>query len=220
MTTYRDFFRTRGKETFSEYWNDFMTYLATDFALTTIEAGGGSATEAIGNLPHGVLVVTNDAADNDYDAFQTAESFKFVSGKKLQFGARFKLNEVVQSDLMIGLHIIDTNPFSTEPTDGIYFRKDDGDALLDFVVKKGGTASTLTGTAGVSALVADTWHSIEFYYDGGDSIDAFLDGQRIGSLPVTNAPDTEEIAVSFCVQNGEAVAKVLSMDLIFARQER
>ena len=40
------------------------------------------------------------------------------------------------------------------------------------------------------------------------------------SAPLTNVPDDEELALSFAVQNGEAVAKVLSVDYIGATQER
>ena len=36
----------------------------------------------------------------------------------------------------------------------------------------------------------------------------------------TNAPDDEELAVSFGIQNGEAVAKVMTLDYISAGKER
>lgn len=217
MATYRDFFWTRGKEAFIEYFNDFHQQVLADWTITKV----GTGTNVIGNLAGGQLVITNSAADNDYVAYQLAsETFKFVKGKKLQFVAIFSTPEVVQSDIMIGLHILDTNPFSTEPAHGIYFRKDDGDALLDCIVVKGGTASTLVGQSGVSSLTNSKSHRVEFYYDGQDEIDFYLDQVRIGSLPITNAPDTEEISVSFVIQNGEAVAKSMNVDMVLARQER
>jgi hypothetical protein len=36
----------------------------------------------------------------------------------------------------------------------------------------------------------------------------------------TNAPDDEELAVSFAIQNGEAAAKVMTLDYISAGKER
>ena len=221
MTTYRKFDAFRDKEAFSEYFEDFFKYTAGDWTITTTEAGAGSATEALGAGPHGQLVITNDAADNDADFFQSTTEFaKFVVGKKLQFGARFKVSDATDSDVVFGLQITDTTPLAV--TDGIYFRKDDGDTLLDCVVIKDSTASTLTGILGTSTVLADdTWIDVEFYYDGAsDDIDFYVNGLRVGSLPITNAPDDEELAVSFGIQNGEAVAKVMTIDYIFVRAER
>ena len=37
---------------------------------------------------------------------------------------------------------------------------------------------------------------------------------KVGSGVNTNAPDDEDLAVSFGIQNGEAAAKVITMDYI------
>jgi hypothetical protein len=219
--TYRKFTGYRDREAFSEFFEDFFKYAAGDWTITTTEAGTGSATEALGAGPHGQLVVTNAAGDNDLDFFQSTTEFaKFVVGKKLQFGARFKVSDATESEIVFGLQITDTTPLAV--SDGIYFRKDDGDTLLDCVVVKDSTASTLEGILGTSTVLADdTWIDVEFYYDGAsDDIDFYVNGLRVGSLPITNAPDDEDLAISFGIQNGEAVAKVLTVDYIFVRSER
>lgn len=204
------------KEAFTEYWDDFVTFNAAEWTITTTEAGAGSATEALGNTAGGVLVVTNDAADDDADFFQkVGESFKFVSGKRLMAKMRFKLSDATQSDFVFGLQITDTTPLAV--TDGIYFQKDDGDALLDFHVVKNSTATDVTG---IATLEDDTWTIIEFYYDGQGLFDLFVDGENVGSAALTNVPDDEELTVSFGVQNGEAVSKVLSVDYIRVVGER
>src|SRR5688500_1063539 len=65
------------------YFNDFDTFVAGDWTITTTEAGAGSATEALTDADGGVLLVTNDAADNDADFFQkVGESFLLASGKR------------------------------------------------------------------------------------------------------------------------------------------
>ena len=46
------------------------------------------------------------------------------------------------------------------------------------------------------------------------------DNVKVGSAVGTNAPDDEELAVSFGIQNGEAVAKVMTLDYISAGKER
>jgi hypothetical protein len=74
------------------YHEDFDKYTTSDWVITTTEAGGGDATEALGDGDGGLLVVTNDAADNDSDEFQWAggsggviESFKYEAAKGLYF---------------------------------------------------------------------------------------------------------------------------------------
>lgn len=223
MSTFRKFDWNAARSDFFTLFTDFFTYTVGDWVITTTEAGAGSATEALSSAAGGVLVITNDDADNDLDAFQWAggagavvETFKFTAGKKLQFAARFKLLEVLQADLMIGLYITDTDPIGGV-TDGIYFRKVDGDATLSLVAEKNSTESAVE----VTDLVAGTFVTVEFYYDGSNArIIAYVNGAVAGSVPLTNAPDDEEIALSYVVQNGQAVANVLSIDYIGASQQR
>lgn len=223
MAKYRSFVEGRASSAFFGIFTDFLTYSASDWVITTTEAGAGSATEALANAAGGLLVVTNDAADDDFDAFQWAggtgavvEPFKFVDGKKLQFTTRLKLSDITQCDLMAGLWITDTTPIAGV-TDGIFFRKSDGSTTLYLVVKKD---STETAVALDVTLVADTMVELEWYYDGGDYIVAFADGVPVGRAATTNAPNDEELALSFVIQNGEAVAKVLTIDYVGAQQER
>lgn len=217
MTTYRKFGSTRDRNAFATDFDDFFKYAAADWTLTTVEAGGGAATEAVGPGPGGLLVVTNDNFDNDADWFQrTAESFKYVAGKKLQFTMRFKLSRV-DGDFMAGLYITDTDPIGGV-SDGIYFRKLAAEAGLTLVVEKNAAESTAVV---IETLAVDTWYIVEFYYDGSDDkIKAYVDRIGSGSVPLTNAPDDEDLAVSFGFQNGSANAGVLTVDFIGAQQER
>lgn len=202
---------------YHSFFDDFDKFTAADWTITTTEAGTGSATEAVGNADGGVLVVTNAAGDDDADFFQWAkETFKFVSGKRLYFAMRFKLSDATDSDFVAGLQITDTTPLAV--SDGIYFQKDDGDASLDFHVTKD---STTTSKSAVATLADDTYVKIAFHYDGSSSdIDIMIDDAIVGAVALTNVPDDEELTVSFGVQNGEAVAKVLSVDYIEVVKER
>jgi hypothetical protein len=217
MTTYRKFFQDRDRFAFATDFDDFHKYAAGDWTLTTVEAGAGSATEALGAGVGGLLVVTTDAADNDNDFYQRAtESFKFVSGKALQFVMRFKLSRV-DGDFMAGLHITDTDPIGGV-SDGIYFRKLAAEAGLSLVVEKDAAESAVVS---ITTLAADTWYIVEFYYDGSDDkIKAYVNGIGAGSVPLTNAPNDEDLALSFGVQNGSANAQILTVDFVGAQQER
>ena len=199
------------------YFNDFDIYTAGDWTVTETDS---AATQAITNEDGGVLLITNTASDDDLVGLQGKETFKFESGKELFFKTRFKVSDATDSDLVIGLQITDATPLAV--TDGVYFRKDDGDANLDFVVVKDSTATTSTA---ITTLSDDTYITIGFYYDGIDKIEYFAGSDSVspvylGKSVVTNLPDNEDLAVSFAIQNGEAAAKTMSIDYIFASKAR
>lgn len=198
------------------FFDDFDRYVAGDWTITTTEGGSGDATEALADVDGGVLLITNDDADNDLDFFQKkGESFLMASGKKAWFKARFAVSDATQSDFVMGLQITDTSPLAV--SDGIFFQKDDGDTNLDFHVEKDGTATS----ASAIATVADaTYLIVGFYYNGVDAIEYYVNDVKIGTLAVTNLPDDEELTISFGIQNGEAAAKTMSVDYIFAAKER
>ena len=202
---------------YHKYFNDFDTYAAADWSITTVETG--SATEAVTDFDGGALLVTNGTADNDRDVFFLAgESFKFVSGKKLWFSARWTVGDATDSDAFIGLCIkTATDPVGTAPTDGVFFRKDDGDANLDFVVTKNSTATT---SSALSTITAATMIETSFYYNGVDNIAVYVDDVLKDNVAVTNLPDDEILAVFFAIQNGAAAAKTMTVDYIFCAKER
>jgi hypothetical protein len=194
------------------WFDDFDKYTAGDWTVTAV----GSGTSAISNADNGVLVLTNAASDDDSRFLQwTKETFKFIAGKKLWFKARIQISDATQSDFVLGLQITDTTPLAV--SDGVYFRKDDGDANLDFVVIKDSTATTVTA---ISTITAATWTELAFYYDGRSTIRVYKDDNFIGSSVTTNLVDDEELTISFGVQNGEAVAKNMSIDYILVAKER
>lgn len=198
------------------YFNDFDTYTAADWTITTTETGAGSASEALTDADGGVLLITNDAADNDADFFnKVGESFLFEENKKLWFKARFKVSDATQSDFVMGLQITDTTPLAV--SDGVYFVKSDGDTKADFVITKDSTATT---ESEVATIADDTYITLGFYYNGVDKIIYSANGTKVGDAVVTNLPDDEVMTISFGIQNGEAVAKTMSLDYIFVAKER
>lgn len=204
---------------FHHWMDDFDFYLATSWVNTET----GSGTQAVAQAKDGIFVITNAAADDDENWFQAtqlasgavAENWAHVSGKRLYWGMRFKISDATEAEFAVGLQVTDTAPLAV--ADGIFFRKDDGDANLDFVAS---ASSTDDEDLAIAVLADDTYMTLEFYYDGSSSyITAFKDGVAVGSLPISSLPTTE-LAISFGIKNGEAVAKIMSVDWIKVMQER
>ena len=204
-------------QTFYMYHNDFMTYNSGDWTITTTEAGTGSATEAVTSSAGGALLLTNAAGDNDLDFLQLkGEAFKLSTSKRAYFSARFKVNDVDQSDFVIGLGITDTTPLDT--TDGVFFISADGDAGLDFLVEKDNSATT---TEDVATMADDTFITVTWFIDPDTSkVYCSVNNAEPVAVANTNLPDDEELTVSFGIQNGEASAQTMTIDYVVAAVER
>lgn len=201
------------------YFNDFVDYTAGDWTITKTEAGAGSATHVLTDINGGALLITNDAADNDNVLYQkVGECFLLSSSKKAFFKTRFKASDATQSDIVFGLQVTDTT--SLDVTDGIYFLKADGVATFDVICRKDASTGSNSAT-GIATLANDTFIELAWYYDGEGLLYYAVDGVVKGSITASSSylPDTE-LTVSFGIQNGEAVAKTMTVDYVFAALER
>ena len=198
---------------FHNYMEDFDYYTAGDWTVTETDA---AATQALTDGDGGLLLITNSAADNDLVSLQKkGESFLFVAGKKLFYEARLKVSDATQSDVVVGLQITDTTPLDV--TDGVFFIKADGAATVNLRVEKDNTATTATS---IATMADDTFIRLGFYYNGSDAVQYFVNGALGGSMVVTNLPDDEVLTVTIAIQNGEAVAKTMTVDYVFVAKER
>ena len=197
---------------FHTYFEDFDYYAAADWTVTETQAG---ATQALTDGDGGLLLLTNTAADNDLVALQkVGESYRFASGKKLFFEARFKVSNATQSDVVMGLQITDATPLDV--TDGVFFLKSDDSTTINLLVEKNNTATTTS----VGTLADDTYIRLGFYYDGNSSIQAFVNGTYVATSATTNLVDDEDLTVSFALQNGNAVARTMTVDYVYVAKER
>lgn len=196
------------------YFDDFDTYTAGQWTVTET----GNATQALTDVDGGVLLITNAAADDDASYSQkVGESFLMEAGKRAVFKTRLKISDATQSDFVIGLQITDTTPL--DATDGIYFIKADGSTSVSAVCRKNATTGSTSATA--TTIASDTYIVLGWYYDGKSSVAVFVNDAKVATLDGSSSylPDTE-LTVSFGIQNGEAVAKTMSIDYIFAAKER
>ena len=193
---------------FAEYRNHFYNYVAGDWTITETGSGSRIVTDEVG----GVLLVTNAAADDDANRFQlVGEAFKPAAGKRIWVEGKFKISDATQSDFLFGIGITDTAPLAT--ADAIKFQKDDGDTNIDFLISNGSVDTLLpaVGTIGTSYI------KYGFKITGTDKVEYWIDGIKKGTSTV--ALPATEMRLSMLIQNGEAVAKTMSVDYIHAVQE-
>ena len=69
-------------------------------------------------------------------------------------------------------------------------------------------------------MANDTFVRLGFFYDGASAIEYSVNGVTKGTSVTTNLVDDEDLTVSFAIQNGEAVAKTMTVDYIFVAKER
>lgn len=207
------------------YWNDFHNYVAGDWTITRI---GTTPTEGlVTDEPGGALILTNSAADNDGDQLQLSKAnFTMSAGKKAWFKGRCKISDATQSDFAFGLIIVDTTILGAVDgggvTDGIFFSKDDGDTQIDFQVQK--DASTGQKRQANIGTMTTSYIDYGWYFDGGRYVEAYLNGVKVYTMDLSATPSTylpdAALTPSFAILNGEAVAKTLTVDYIFAAVER
>ena len=114
------------------------------------------------------------------------------------------------------LQLTDTSPLDV--TDGAFFLLTDGSTTLQFIVEKDGTQSTLDLP---TVMADDTFTTVGFVYDPKDlKFHVFQNNVLAGTVASTNAPDDEELNVSFGIQNGASAAKVMTIDYVLAGKER
>lgn len=200
-------------------FNDFLQtqdYAASDWTITTTEAGAGDATEAIAaDEACGALLITNDDADNDVDSLQmNEENWRLSSGKQLWLEMRLKVGDVDEADMFVGLAITDTTP--RDATDRIGFLLADGSAALSCVNAKNSTATT---TSSIATLADATYVKCGLHWDGKNKVEFFINGSIVATHS-TNIPDDENLAVTLNIQNGAAAANTLTVDYIYVAQER
>lgn len=199
------------------YMNDFYTYTAAEWTVSTTEAGGSSATEALTAGAGGLLLLSNDTNDNDSDElYLTTENFYLAMGQPLWFEARFAVNEATESDFIVGLFQDQdgADPIGAAVQDGIYFLKDDGDADIDYHCEINQTDTS--DDTGVD-VVADTFFTYGLYWDGHSRVNYWIDRIKRASA-ITNVPNDTELTLLFGIQNGTTASTTMTMDYLCCAQ--
>lgn len=197
---------------------------ATDQNYIVTKTGAGTVAGA--NALGGAVLLTNAAANNDAIFIQKKpEAFAWSADKRMFFETRFQCSDASLTQLVFGLQITDITPLAV--SDGLFFIKASASTAFGFAAFK---ASAGVTTAGVATLATATNIRLGFAYNGRPiQIDGttyyqfqiFVNGVQtsVVNALAANVP-TVTLCPSIGIQNGEAVAKTLTVDYIFAAVER
>lgn len=204
---------------YANWFDDFFEYTAGDWTITTVETGSGNATEQLVDFANGVLRITTDNTDagGDLDSLQLgAESFLPASTKDIYCELRVSMTGTVAGTaLTYGLVVTDTTAFAH--TDGIVFKKDDGDAALDFSTTASSTAST---DAAIATVVSGTYMKLGFRVKGTTSVEYWVNDSQVGEFS-TNIPTTEMRPTIYIANTGDTVSTYYTdVDYFTCAQER
>ena len=191
--------------------------LSMPFINTVTEAGAGETT--VVPQGDGTLLITADIADYDGANIQMVGSpFKLLAGSPLYCGARIKINDATQTDLLFGLCSEDTalmavaGAHATDVAYGCYFSKLDGATTGLFTTENN---TTETNVAAFTCGTAWTWY--EFFAEDATTVKAFVNGVYVGQS-TTNLPTTA-LTLSFNFRAGEVTnVKTCYIDGAYAVQ--
>jgi len=178
----------------------------------TATAVNASTITGLASSLGGGWVFTTAGADNDGIQLQcNSEWAYFVGPYPAYFGARLAISSVAQMDFFAGFAITDTS-ICTAVTDSIGFNSVDGDAALNFIINKDSAATTVD----LGDMVANTYVTVELYYDGED-VYYYLNDALVGSVSVdaANMPDDEHMAPALAFLTGDNAA--ITMTVKWAR---
>ena len=196
----------------------------------------GSPTVGLTDAAGGVMALTDGGTDTHKLWIQKiGESFLWATTKKLAILAKFKISDATQMGFVLGLQKTDTSPLDV--TDGIFFIKADGSTTLEARVEKGDVGVAAT----VATMAADTYVEVAIVYQGKPrrvqgatnvnyyDFELYLKSsgiwRQVGTVSADNvtdnAPNTEELTVSFGHVNGDGTgAKTSSYDYMLFCVER
>lgn len=204
------------------YFEHFAPSLITSttaypgFSVTAITATS-SGTLVMADAVGGILQLTGGTHDGAGIQMQTdGEMYLPAANEFIFYEADIQLADADDIDWFVGLANTDTNVFSTDPTDLIAFRGDDGDANLDFQVRSGGTgAQADTGTDMANA----TAKRVGFLVNGTTSVTPFING--VAQTAVTSNIPTAEMAITWGMLNGATTGNnTLGLDWVRVLQIR
>jgi len=199
------------------WFEDFNYYISSNYTATTV---GTTPAQALSTLSDMGQLTTTLTTDNPSSMFSQKNSSGFTptDGKRAFYKSRFKTSEIGATDVINGMYVADTTPLDN--TDGIYFLKSTGAATVDIICSKDASTGKNTASA-IATLVADTFITLGWYFDGVNRVYYYVNDVLKGSLDASSTylPNTLCLP-SFGMKTTTGVADVLTTDYQFFAVER
>lgn len=200
------------------WFDDFHKYAAAEWTVTETQAG---ATQALATGHGGLLLLTNTSTDNDVVSLQLGTtSFAFASGREAWMAFRVRGSEATNWEMFLGLSVTDTSPIASLPSEAVYFYKADDAATWAFGSRSGSAA--LQSVSGIATSVANTFQTLQMFYDGKSTIQLYVDGAKVGTISAAFASlfPTVDLQVTIACQAGAAAAQTLAIDYGLVAMDR
>ncbi len=207
---------------FFKNYHDFHRYDPDQWA--TVNTGSGTVllnnAEVGGN---GAVTLTTSGASSDKITAQwkgdpgrsvAVPDVLINNTKSAYFTSRFFIDDLTSMQFIVGLLPANTAPFAAgvpaplvSVTNGAYFAKS-GNNLV-FVMTKAGVSTVTT----VGVLTNLVYVKAEFNYNDG-KVEVWINNALIASLPTTNFPDANNLALTKGLINTAAAARSLRLDFL------
>lgn len=173
-----------------------------------IDTGATAAVTTTAALGATGVLTLSDATASEGVAFYGTKSVQLTAGKRFFMEARIRTDDVTDNTIQFGLSDLTatTNPedlWTTTAANLVTFGILDGSAALKMLADKSNSGST--AETGTRSMVADTWHTLAFYYDGGSALRGYIDGNlaETWSQASTTIPTGVALAPFIGVLNGD-----------------
>lgn len=191
-----------------KYYGGFDHFSPSKIISTTAYAGfdvtaltGGTLVMA--DRVGGWLYVTGGGAAGQGIQMQSdGAAFLPTVDKDIFFEASVEVVDADDQDWFVGMASLDTNIFSTDPTELIAFRGDDGDVDIDFQVRESGTGAQADTGSDMSNTTAIR---LGFWVKGTTSVTPYINNVA-GTAVTVNLPSSNNLRVTFGNLSGATTA--------------
>lgn len=189
---------------------DDTTGMPSEFTNTLVNGSTFAHTDVAG----GGVILTCDTAENDGITLQlgdelggAGENVSFAAQYPTYLGATIQINDVDQTDFVLGFCITDTT-LSGGMTDGLYFRSVDETGVVNFVLEQDSAESVNA----VATMTDATDIQLEMLYYGSDIL-VYVDGVLQVTIANTdvNFCNDELLRLSVELLTGEAIANTMTI---------
>lgn len=194
---------------FDVFFDDFNQAVATNVPTgwtgAVIDTGATAVIDTTAALGATGALLMSDATVSEGVAIYGSKSVQLTSGKKFFMEVRFRTDDVADNTFFFGLSDLTatTNPedlYTTAAANlAVYGFLDPAGSLTTYLTDKGNAGTAAAN--GTRAPTADQWDIYAIEYDGGSTMNFYLNG-LLDASTTTTVPTGVALAPFVAVRNG------------------